>query len=166
MSSENPKLAEIRHSVEDSYRQITQTINEKLVKLNPDRLYQAPAENEWSLMQNLAHIREIMPYWGDEVAKLVKQPGQKFGRVMNDENRLRFIEDHGRDTLAEALAALPASYAHLQAVLTGLTDADLTKTGVHSRYGEKPLEWFIKEFITDHLKNHVTQLNECLAAVA
>src|SRR6476661_1606549 len=105
MSSDNPKLAEIRRSVEDSYRQITQTINEKLVKLNPDRLYQAPAENEWSLMQNLAHIREIMPYWGDEVAKLVKQPGQKFGRVMNDENRLRFIEDHGQDTLAEALAA-------------------------------------------------------------
>jgi uncharacterized damage-inducible protein DinB len=166
MSSENPKIAEIQRSVADSYRQITQLVDERLVKLSPEQLYQAPAENEWSVMQSLAHIVEIMPYWADEVAKLVKAPGQKFGRVLTDENRLRAIDEHGRDSLAEAQAALPGSYAHLQNVLAGLTDADLTRTGVHSRYGEKSLEWFIQEFITDHLKNHITQLDECLAVVS
>lgn len=166
MSSENPKMDEIRRSVEDSYNRITQLVDERLVKLEPGQLYQVPTENEWSLMQSLAHIVEIMPYWANEIDHLVKEPGQKFGRVMSDEKRLRAIAEHGRDELEEAQAALPGGYARLKEVLAGLTDADLEKTGVNSKYGEKPLEWHIHEFVTDHLKNHVSQLQECLAVIS
>jgi hypothetical protein len=85
---------------------------------------------------------------------------------MAHEGRLKAIEDHGRDQLAEARAALPGSYARLREVLEGLNDTDLAKTGVHSRFGERTLEWHIQEFVTGHLKNHLTQMEECLAAVA
>ena len=166
MSSENPKMDEVRRSVEDSYNRITQLVDEKLVKLEPGQLYQAPAENEWSLMQSLAHIVEIMPYWANEIDQLVKAPGQKFGRVMSDEKRLRAIAEHGRDELAEAQAALPGGYARLKEVLAGLTDADLAKTGIHSKYGEKPLEWHMREFVTNHLRNHLSQLQECLVIIS
>ena len=33
-----------------------------------EKLYQRPAENEWTLMENIAHIIEFMPYWGNEIA--------------------------------------------------------------------------------------------------
>ncbi len=166
MDSENPKMAEIRRSVEDSNNRIIELVEDRLRKLDHARLYLPPAENEWSVMQSLAHIVEIMPYWANEIKKLVEKPGQKFGRVMTDEARLRAIDEHGRDELPQVEAALPGSYARLKEVLASLTDADLTKTGIHSKYGEKSLEWFIREFVTDHLKNHITQLHETLAVIS
>lgn len=165
MSSENPKMDEIRRSAAGSYSQIMDLVQTRLKKLPHDQLYLPPAENEWSVMQSLAHIVEIMPYWANEIEKLVAKPGQKFGRVMSDEARNRAIAEHGGDELSQAEAALPGSYSRLEDVLANLTDADLAKTGVHSKYGEKPLEWFIQEFVTDHLRNHLTQLQECLVAV-
>jgi uncharacterized damage-inducible protein DinB len=166
MSSENPKMDEIRRSVAESYNRVTELVKGRLRKLDHDLLYLPPAENEWSVMQSLAHIVEIMPYWANEVEKLAGQPGQKFGRVMTDEARLRAIDDHAGDELHQAEAALPGSYARLKGVLDNLTDADLAKSGVHSKYGEKPLEWFIREFVTYHLKNHLTQLHETLVAIS
>ncbi len=159
-------MDEIRRSVDESYGRIMDLIETRLKKLDHDRLYLPPAENEWSVMQSLAHIEEIMPYWANEIEKLVGKPGQKFGRVMTDEARLRAIAEHGDDELAQAETVLPASYARMKEVLAELTDADLTKTGVHSKYGERPLEWFMREFVTDHLKNHITQLQECLVAIS
>lgn len=166
MSSENPKMDEIRRSVADSYDRITSLVENRLSKLDHDQLYLPPAENEWSVMQSLAHIVEIMPYWANQIEKLVGEPGQKFGRVMTDEARLRAIEEHGGDELHQAEAALPGGYTRLKEVLDNLTDADLAKTGVHSRYGERPLEWFMSEFVTDHLKNHITQLQETLVSIS
>jgi hypothetical protein len=166
MSSENPKMDEIRRSVDDSYERIMDLIENRLKKLDHEQLYLPPAENEWSVMQSLAHIVEIMPYWANEIEQLADKPGQKFGRVMSDEARLRAIAEHGDDELAQAEAVLPGSYARMKEVLADLTDADLAKTGVHSKYGERPLEWFMREFVTDHLRNHLTQLQECLIAVS
>ncbi|MDB5080943.1 MAG: hypothetical protein JWP00_2867 [Chloroflexi bacterium] len=166
MDSENPQVAEIRRGIADSYNRLNQLVTVDLAGLSPDRLYTAPTENEWSLMQNLAHIIEFMPYWGNEIAGLVETPGRNFGRLLTDETRLGAIVEHGLDNLETVRAALPVSYNRLQAALDGLDDADLTKTGVHIKFGEQRLEWFIGEFIADHLKNHLTQMRECLAVIA
>ena len=161
----NPKVEQIRLSVQQSCADIVQLIEGRLSELDPLQLYVVPGKDEWSIMQNLAHILEFMPYWGSEIAKLVANPGQNFGRTMQHEGRLRFIEEHKRDTLPQILAAFPASHAQLEEVLGTLTDDDLTLTGIHPKYGEKPLEWFINEFVCQHLKDHVEQLKECVKTV-
>lgn len=164
--SENPKMEEVRRSVAESYSRITDIVQHRLTRLDHDQLYLPPAENEWTAMQSLAHINEFMPYWANEIEKLVANPGQKFGRVMTDPARLRAIEEHGSDELCQAEAALPGSYTRLKAVLDKLADPDLAKTGVHSKFGERPLEWFMAEFVTGHLRNHITQLQECIVLVS
>jgi uncharacterized damage-inducible protein DinB len=161
----NPNVETIRLSVQRSYNELNQLIDGPLASLDPDKLYDAPVENEWSIMQNLAHVVEIMPYWGNEIEKLVASPGQNFGRTMQHEGRLQAIREHSSDTLEQVKAALPGSYARLQEVLDKLKDSDLELTGIHSRFGEKPLDWFIEEFVTQHLINHVEQIKMCLAAV-
>ena len=161
----NPKVEQIRLSVRQSSADIVQLIEGPLSALDPLQLYAVPAKDEWSIMQNLAHVLEFMPYWGSEIAKLVANPGQKFGRTMQHEGRLRFIEEHKSDTLPQILAAFPARYAQLEEVLGVLTDDDLALTGIHPKYGEKPLEWFINEFVCQHLKDHAEQLKACVAAV-
>ena len=164
-ASTNPKVAAIRGSVQESCAAIVQLIEEPLAKLDPLQLYVTPAKDEWSIMQNLAHILEFMPYWGSEIAKLVAHPGQNFGRTMQHEGRLRFIEEHQRDTIPQILTAFPASQAQLEAVLDTLSDSDLALTGHHPKFGEQTLEWFINEFVCQHLKDHVEQLKTCIAEV-
>ncbi|MGH2495688.1 MAG: DinB family protein [Ktedonobacteraceae bacterium] len=161
VSPSNPEVAAIRQDVQQSYDALNQLIDGPLAQLPSEKLYQAPGD-EWTIMENLAHIVEFMPYWGDQVARLVAHPGQNFGRVQQDERRLKEIRDHAHDTLAQIKTLLPPSYARLQEVLASLQDSDLQLTGVHSRYGEKPLEWFMEDFVTGHLRAHLVQINAAL----
>ena len=161
-NSSNPKVEAIRQSVQHSFAALNELIDGPLAEIDPQKLYEPPAENEWTIMQNLAHVAEFMPYWANEVAKLVANPGQKFGRVMTDERRIKFISDHEHDTLPQIRSLLPTSYARLEEVLGTLKDSDLELTGIHVRYGEKSLDWFIEEFVTKHMSDHVVQLKEAM----
>lgn len=115
-------------------------------------------------MENMAHINEILPYWAGEIEKLVATPGQNFGRTMQQAQRLQAIAVHGTDTLAQAQTELPGSYARLKSVISKLKDSDLELTGIHPRFGERQLGWFIDEFVTAHLANHLVQMQAILAA--
>ena len=162
----NPKVEEIRRSVQSSYDELNQLITERLATLDPAKLYQQPSENEWTIMESLAHIVEFIPYWANEIEKLVAAPGQKFGRTMQDARRLQAISEHGSDDLEQIRAALPGSYACLAQVLGELKDSDLALTGNHSRFGDQTLAWFIEDFVTHHLASHLEQLHQCLAVVS
>ena len=70
-STSNPKVKAIRRSVQSSYNELNRFIAQELMTLDPVKLYQRPAENEWTIMESLAHIVEFMPYWADEIEKLV-----------------------------------------------------------------------------------------------
>ena len=164
-ASANPNVEAICLSVQHSYDELNQLIDGPLARLDPAKLYKAPAENEWSIMQNLAHIVEIMPYWANEIEKLVARPGQNFGRTQQHEGRLKAISEHGGDSLEQIKALLPGSYARLQEVLDTLKDSDLELTGVHPRFGEKSLDWFIEDFVTGHLIAHLEQIRSALNAV-
>lgn len=164
-ASSNPKTETIRNQVRTSYAELNQLLDGPLATLDQDKLYQVPVEGEWTIMQNLAHIVEFMPYWAGEIEKLVARPGQKFGRIMQDEGRLGAIREHANDNLEHLRASLPDSYTRLQQVLGRLTDDNLTLTGQHSKFGERPLEWFISDFVTDHLAAHIIQIKGDLASV-
>jgi len=162
---DNPQIAEILNSVQVSYTELNRLLNGPLAALDGSKLYQVPAENEWTIMQNLAHIAEFMSYWANEVALLVAEPGRNFGRTMQHEGRLRGISEHEQDTLPEIQSMLPGSYARLEQVLSSLHDSDLALTGHHVKYGNQTLGWFIDEFITRHLSDHVEQIKWALANV-
>ena len=161
-TTSNPKVEEIRLRVRASYNELNQLLNGPIANMDTTRIYQSPGSGEWTIMENLAHIVEFLPYWGDEIAKLVVHPGQKFGRTQKDEGRLRAIAEHGSDSLAQIRAALPASYEHLDKVLCQFQDSDLELMGHHVIRGERNLGWFIDEFIAKHLEDHILQIKECL----
>lgn len=161
----NPKVAAIRRNLRQSYEELGFLLDGTLGKLSAEKLYQKPAEKEWTIVENLAHIAEMLPYWAGEVAKLVAQPGQQFGRTMEDQSRLSALREHGHDHLVQIQSVLPGSYTHLDEVLSRLQDSDLALTGHHPRRGEQTLAWLIEEFLTKHLHDHVVQIRECLLAI-
>lgn len=159
----NPDVQAIRLSVTSSYTELNRLIEERLMSLLPEqKLYVTLVEGEWTIMESFAHIIEFMPYWGDEIKKLVAQPGKKFGRTQDDEARIHAIEEHKQDSLDTMRGALTRSYTYLDEVLGTLKDGDLDLKGHHPRYGEQTIAWFIKDFVTDHLTNHINQLKSCL----
>ena len=161
----NPKTEAIRLSAQQSYAELQRLIDGPLASLETSKLYIIPAENEWTIMQNLSHIVEFMPFWAGEIEKLLAEPGRNFGRTAEDEGRLRGISEHETDSLEEVKTALPGSYARLAEVLGRLQDSDLELVGRHMRYGEKPLIWVVEEYETGHLQGHVEQIKKCLEMV-
>ena len=161
----NPEVDAVREYVRNSYTALNQLIDGPLTSLDTSKLYQSPVENEWTIMQNLAHVTEFMPYWAGEIEKLVADPGRNFGRTAQDEGRLRGISEHEKDRLSSIKAALLVSFARLDEVLGSLKDSDLALTGKHPKYEEKSLDWFIEEFVTGHLSGHVQQIKRYLELV-
>jgi hypothetical protein len=161
----NPKVEAIRQHVRNSDATLDQLIDGLLAYVDESKLYQSPAENGWTIMQNLAHIVEFMPYWAGEIEKLIAEPGCNFGRSPQDVGRLHGISEHEKDSLKGIKAALPGSYARLDGALKGLKDSDLELTGKHFKYGESTLDWFIEEFVTNHLSGHVEQIKRCIELV-
>ena len=153
-----PRVEAIRQHVQASYAALNRLIDGPLATLDTVKLYEHPLADEWSIMENLAHIIEFLPYWANEIAKLVATPGQKFGRTAEDEGRLRGIREHSTDTLEQVKAQLPGSYARLDQVLASLKDSDLDLQGRHPKYGDQRLEWFIRDFVAEHLAAHVEQI--------
>ncbi|HZS75082.1 MAG TPA: DinB family protein [Ktedonobacteraceae bacterium] len=164
-SPANPKVEAIRKDAQQSYNALLILIDGPLAQLPPEQLYVSPGNDEWTIMENLAHIVEFLSYWANEVAALVAEPGKNFGRTMQHEGRLAAIRDHAHDTLEQIKSALPASYGRLESVLYTLQDSDLDITGHHVKYGDKPLSWFIEEFITGHLRAHLQQMQEAAKQV-
>jgi len=162
MTTHNPRIEEIRRTVRLSYDELNHLIEGPLAKLDPNQLYRSPGGDEWTIMENVAHIVEFMLYWSDEAAKLVAKPGQNFGRTMQHEGRIDAIREHGTDSLQQAKAALPGSYEHLDHILSSIKDSDLELTGHHAKLGNKTLGWFIEEFIMRHLAGHIEQMKACL----
>lgn len=161
----NARVEAIREGVRQSYQDLNTLLDSPLASLAAAKLYVSPVEGEWTIMQNLAHMVEFMPYWGHEIEKLVANPGQNFGRTMQHEGRLRAVEEYGKDNLEHIRLLLPTSYAELERVLNNLNDSDLALTGHHVKFGEKSLDWFIEEFVTKHLSDHVYQIETSLRAV-
>ena len=137
----NPRVEEIRRRVRLSYNELDQLLD-SLATIDTTRIYQSPSSGEWTIMENLAHIIEFLPYWGKEIAQLVAHPGLNFGRTQQDEGRLRGIAEHKSDSLAQVKETLPESYEHLDKVLRQLRDSDLELMGHHSTMGEQKLGWF------------------------
>ncbi len=162
MATSNPKVEEIRRTVHASYNELNQFLDGPAAQVDPARIYQSPGSEEWTLMENLAHIGEFLPYWGDQIAKLAAHPGQQFGRMQKDEVRLRAIAEHASESMAQTRATLSEGYEHLDEVLGQLQDSDLEVTGQHSTMGEHNVAWFIDEFIIRHLANHILQMQQCL----
>ena len=64
------------------------------------------------------------------------------------------------------IVLLDQGQAAALALLQGLRPADLEITGQHVKFGEQTVRRAIREWLIDHLSEHVKQLKEIAAGVA
>ena len=77
----------------------TDEILAEVQRLPPELITWIPADGVWSVMDNLCHIREFVPFWtdGDAAHHRDRRP-DRWGRDHTDAARLAAVSEHGRRT--------------------------------------------------------------------
>jgi uncharacterized damage-inducible protein DinB len=130
-----------------------------------DMLYWHPSPEEWSVMDNLCHIEEFIPFWMGEIETIVVDPTQLWGRNQAHEGRLAAVRDTSRRELGEVLRAVSERTGKAAASLRALGDVALQTeaTSRNPRWGVKPAQFIVDELLVGHLKNHRGQVQRTIA---
>ncbi len=160
--SQTSELPQFIETLNRLYGELRATVTE----LPAAVLYRQPESGGWTLMEDLAHVAEMLVFWSGEIARFQSQPGASFGRVASNPERIRFIEDHAHDTLEQMTTLLDRGHAAALALLQRLQPADLELIGQHVKFGPQTVRQAIQEWLIDHLDEHVKQLKAIAAAVA
>ncbi len=57
----NPRVEEIRRRVRASYNELNQLLDGPIANVGTARIYQSPRSGERTIMENLAHIADLVP---------------------------------------------------------------------------------------------------------
>jgi hypothetical protein len=115
-----------------------------------------PAD-EWSVVQNLAHVAEFLRYWTDQALFVAEHPNSPFGRTEDDPDRLGAVAAHAGDDMADVMSAIDSSAAWFRERITSLADDAWGTIGLHPRRGEMEVREIVERFIVQHLAGHIEQ---------
>ncbi|WP_248930520.1 DinB family protein [Paenibacillus hamazuiensis] len=143
-----------------SINETTDRILEAVKGLSEDLLYWKPADDVWSIMEVLCHVEEAVPYWLNEIEKMVESPGIEWGRGLQDEARLAAVSGAHQRSLQAVLEHIERSKKTAEDVLGKLTDAELAieSPSRNPRFGTKPVQFIIDHLLVEHLDKHLQQI--------
>ena len=128
------------------------------------RLRIRPGRTEWSAMQTLGHMTEMIPYWLNHCRTLIAAAGTPpaFGRTPGSPERLAGVA-HGASTEPDALLRqLHEAVRAAASEIRQLSTTDRGKRGVSSERGEMTVAQVIESFIVDHAEEHLAQAQNAL----
>ncbi|THE11384.1 DinB family protein [Bacillus timonensis] len=153
-------------SVNESIDRIIETVN----GLSEETIRWQPTNDEWSIMQIMAHIVEALPYWIEEIKLLVETPGKEWGRNHLHEGRLEAVKPETVDAISvvEMVKKLEKVKQTVQAGIEHLTEEQLSAeaTSVNPNFGTKPLSFIIEHLIDQHVNKHEGQMNRNLSKLS
>ena len=156
---DNPGEAQARR-LESASEQLTTLLNQPGVAR---RLRTAPGENEWSAMQVLGHVVEMIPYWMSHCCALITAAEPpRFGRTSDAPDRLAGVE---RGAAAEPGELLRSLHKEVQAAarsIRQMTAAERGKKGIHIKRGEITVSDIVEVMIVAHAEEHVAQVQAAL----
>jgi len=120
--------------------------------------------NEWSAMQALGHMTEMIPYWLKHCQTLMAATGAPptFGRTAGSPERLAGVA-HGASADPDALLRqLHEGVRAAARVIRQLSPAERGKRGISTEHGEMTVAQAIEAFIVDHAEEHLVQVQTAL----
>jgi uncharacterized damage-inducible protein DinB len=128
------------------------------------QLRTAPGKDEWSAMQTLGHMTEMIPYWLSHCRVLIAATGEPptFGRTPGSPERLAGVA-HGAAADPDALLAqLQGEVRAAAGTIRKLSAAERGKRGVSSERGEMTVAEVLESFIVSHAEEHLAQVRAAL----
>ncbi|MFP7737061.1 DinB family protein [Priestia aryabhattai] len=138
---------------------ITEDLSEETVRWNP-------TDEEWSILQILSHLGEAIPYWLNEVKRVVDAPGSAWGRGLQDAARLAAVTNIEELSVESAIAEVAKLKQQVASELQELDEVQLQKESPHrnfDKFGNKPVSFIIYHFIEEHIAGHCEQIKRNLS---
>ena len=107
----------------------------------------------------------MLPYWTGQLQTVLDgPPGEAvpFGRVASDASRLERIDEHRRRGSGRLLDDIDVGLEGAADFVSGLTEPDARRTGIHPTRGELSVRDSVERFLVTHLEEHVAQLRAIL----
>jgi|SRR5580704_9002938 hypothetical protein len=136
------------------------------VSLLPSELVRwKPAPEVWSVMDNLCHIEEFVPYWTAQTVEVVNHPDREWGRNHSHAGRLAAVENTAARNLTEVDKNIRALALRSAETLGSLSDADLAREAPskNPRWGMKPAGFIVEDLLVGHLEKHLGQIRRNVA---
>jgi hypothetical protein len=131
--------------------------------------YGTEPESDWGPKETLAHVDEMIPFWLDQVDRILATGGPApvpFGRTVADPDRIGRI---GRDRAVpagELFERFDREVAAANDRIRALPPEALERVGAHVRLGEMTVTDVVERFVIDHLGEHGRQLREIVDSAA
>src|SRR5262249_17800204 len=134
-------------------------------RLPPELITWVPAEGVWSVMDNLCHIREFVPFWTNETLRVVRRPHEPWGRDLTDPARLAAVTNTASQKLENVVADIRRVVRQSAETLTTLSDTELSVEAVsrNPRWGRKPASFVVDDLLVQHLEKHLGQIRRNVA---
>lgn len=121
-------------------------------------------EGEWSVLQILGHLAEMIPYWLENCRRIIAARGTPlpFGRSHEAEERLAGVERGAKGDVDELLRLVDREIQTAVQTIRGMSPAERERQGVHIRYGAMSVAQVIERFIVAHAEEHLEQVRAVL----
>ncbi|RAK13344.1 DinB family protein [Anoxybacillus vitaminiphilus] len=88
-------MNKVKQYQEEMNRHIDEMVR-KVEPLSEEMIRWKPSEDEWSIMEILCHVEEVIRYWVNELVRVIQAGGTEWGRGLQDEARLAAVRqaDH------------------------------------------------------------------------
>ena len=141
-----------------------QQINDITRPLPREVLIWRPSPEVWSILDNLAHIEEFIPFWVGEIHAMLAQPPQPWGRDQSHAGRLAAVRDTSGRDLTDLLAHIRTAAAEASGFLRSLDESrlDIEAPSRNPRWGTKPVSFVVDTLLVKHLTDHREQIQRNL----
>jgi uncharacterized damage-inducible protein DinB len=159
-TAENPGETQAKR-LERVYEEVAKLLREPKVA---SRLRTSPGENEWSAMQTLGHMTEMIPYWLNHCRVLITATGElpTFGRTPGSPERLAGVA-HGAAAQPDVLLTqLQDEVRAAAGTIRKLSIPERSKRGMYPGRGEMTVADVLESFIVSHAEEHLGQVQTAL----
>ena len=139
-------------SLTDRLKTQHQAIEPILMNVSDSRLSVRPQAGKWNMHDNITHLVKYQPVFIDRIDTILLEDEPLFGRY-KAENDPEFETYRMWDTNT-LIKQLMADREKIYALVTGLTDAQLKRIGMHKKFGAlNIIQW--TEFFLLHEAHHI-----------
>jgi uncharacterized damage-inducible protein DinB len=149
----------------DQLTRRTDEILAEVQQLPAELIHWVPSEGVWTVMDNLCHVREFVPFWTGETLRIVHRPAEQWGRDHTDTARVAAVTNTVTYRLEDVVSDIREAVRRSAATLRSLSDEDLAvqATSKNPRWGLKPASFVVDELLVHHVAKHQGQIRRNVA---
>lgn len=157
-AQEGSQVSPEHRAILERMRASAGVVRSALQGVSIDRLDRPPREGEWSALETLTHLRDVVVHvYGLRIRRLLYEEAPLFADF-DEEGYRRASLDRG-EAAGDLLDTVVAEHEQLARLLRALPDADWSREGRHPSLGVMSIE-FLARRVGEHAEEHAAQIAE------